>query len=273
MRRAGLIVAVMALMAGCACGTPEGGGAAMAKGPEWKLVWADEFDRNGAPDPGKWKPEAGMLRNAELQYYTGIRNANARVEGGMLVLEARKEAWDKAGYTSASLTTAGKASWTYGKFEIRAKIPSGRGMWPAIWMLGDSIGDKGWPACGELDIMENVGFDPDRIVCSAHTKAYNHVMKTQRSGTIELKNPSADFHVYALEWTAKEIIFRFDDREVYRFSNDGQGEDSWPFDHPHYLILNIAVGGGWGGQKGVDDSIFPQKMLVDYVRVYQRDKR
>jgi len=237
--------------------------------PDWKLVWSDEFDRNGAPDPGKWKPETGMLRNAELQYYTGIRNANVRVENGMLVLEARKEAWDRAGYTSASLTTSGKRSWTYGRFEIRAKIPAGRGMWPAIWMLGDSIGSIGWPACGELDIMENVGFDPDRIVCSAHTRSYNHVIGTQKSGSIKVKDPSADFHVYALEWTPQEVVFRYDGLEVYRFTNEGKGADGWPFDRPHYLVMNIAVGGGWGGQKGVDDAVFPQKMLVDYVRVYQ----
>jgi beta-glucanase (GH16 family) len=263
---AGVVLALAVLAAGCSGGVKKGGGMC------WKLVWADEFQYDGAPDQRKWKPEVGMIRNNELQIYTENRRENARVEGGMLVLEARKEPWEKAAYTSASLTTAERQSWTYGKFEIRAKIPSGRGMWPAIWMLGESIGVKGWPACGELDIMENVGFDPDRIVCSAHTKSYNHVIKTQRSGVLELKNPSADFHVYSMEWSKSEVIFRVDEREVYRFSNDGKGEDSWPFNSPHYLILNIAVGGGWGGQQGVDDSIFPQKMLVDYVRVYQREK-
>ena len=234
------------------------------------LVWADEFDRDGAPDPAKWKPEVGMIRNNELQYYTENRRENARVEGGNLVLEARHEPFEKAGYTSASLTTAGKASWLYGRVEVRAKIPAGRGLWPAIWMLGNKIGEVGWPACGEIDIMENVGFDPDQIHCTVHTKAYNHVLGTQRGKSIPVATPSADFHVYAADWTEKEIVMTFDGKEVLRFPNEGSGEDAWPFDQPHYLILNVAVGGGWGGQKGVDESVFPQRMLVDYVRVYQR---
>lgn len=265
-----MLAGVAVLAGGCAGSSHKAGKWRAMSMQEMKLVWADEFDKEGAPDPEKWKPEVGMLRNNELQYYTANRKENARVEGGMLVLEARKEPWEKAGYTSASLTTAGKASWTCGRFEIRAKIPYGRGMWPALWMLGDSINKIGWPACGEIDIMENVGYDPGHIYCTVHTKAYNHVLKTQRGGQFDIATPSADFHVYAVDWTSREIVFYFDGEVVYQFANEGKGEDTWPFDHPCYLLLNIAVGGGWGGIEGVDDSIFPQRMLVDYVRVYQR---
>ncbi len=235
-----------------------------------ELVWSDEFDRDGAPDPAKWTPEVGRVRNGEAQYYTSGRRENARVEGGHLVLEARKEAFEGAEFTSASLTTARSAGWTYGRIEVRAKIPSGRGLWPAIWMLGDAIRWDGWPACGEIDIMENVGYDHDIIHCTVHTGAYNHPMKTQKGGSVRVVKPSADFHIYAVDWTAEAMIFTFDGREVFRFTNEKTGPAAWPFDAPHYLLLNVAVGGGWGGQQGIDDAVFPQRMLVDYVRVYQR---
>lgn len=235
------------------------------------MVWSDEFDHDGPPDPAKWKPEVGMIRNGEAQDYTQDRPENARVEGGNLVIEARKESYEKAQYTSASLTTSKRMSWTYGRVEVRAKIPNGRGTWPAIWMLGDSIGKVGWPTCGEIDIMENVGYDPDHIHCTVHTAAFNWPKHTQRGKTLDYTNPSADFHIYALEWTAQKMDFYFDDQVVFSFTNDGTGVASWPFDSPQYLILNLAIGGGWGGQKGIDDTIFPCRMLVDYVRVYRRD--
>ncbi len=236
----------------------------------WELVWSDEFDRDGAPDPAKWSPEIGRVRNGEAQYYTDRRSENARVEGGCLVLEARREPFEGAAYTSASLTTARSAGWTYGHIEIRAKIPSGRGLWPAIWMLGDAIRWQGWPACGEIDIMENVGYDHDKIHATVHTGAYNHTKGTQKGGSVDVRSPSADFHIYAADWTEEAIVFTFDGREVLRFKNERTGPAAWPFDAPHYLLLNVAVGGGWGGQKGIDESVFPQRMLVDYVRVYQR---
>jgi beta-glucanase (GH16 family) len=239
--------------------------------PGWELVWADEFEGSGLPDPSRWTYETGFVRNAEKQYYTKARPENARVEGGVLVLEARREPWEEgAEYTSASVTTSQSAAWTYGRIEVRAKIPTGRGTWPAIWMLGDSIAWNGWPRCGEIDIMEHVGFDPGKIHATVHTAAYNHVKGTQKGAAFEAGNPAADFHVYAAEWTPDEIVFFYDDREIFRFRNEGTGPGTWPFDAPHYLILNVAIGGGWGGQKGIDDSIFPVRMLVDYVRVYQR---
>lgn len=237
---------------------------------DWELVWADEFNRDDAPDSNKWTVEQGMLRNNELQHYTD-RPENVRVENGCLILEARKESWENAGYTSASVTTTGKASWTYGRFEVRAKIPKGRGIWPAIWMLGDAYHKKNWPVCGEIDIMENVGFDHNRIRCSVHTTKYNHRERTERGASIDVSQPSADFHVYAAEWSPREILFTFDGREIFKFANEGTGEDAWPFDRPHALILNVAVGGDWGGLQGVDDTVFPQRMLVEYVHVYHRN--
>jgi beta-glucanase (GH16 family) len=255
---------------------------------EWKLVWSDEFDREGLPNPAKWNHEEGFVRNRELQYYTKDRKENARVEGGYLIIEARKERFPNAGfragastnrwqqsrefadYTSASLTTQGHASWTYGRIEVRAKVPSGRGTWPAIWMLGTNRGEAGWPACGEIDILEYVGHEPGVIHANVHTKGFNHARGTGRGARTKVPDAERAFHVYALEWTPKRMDFFVDDRKCFTLVNDGTGVDSWPFDAPQYLILNLAIGGSWGGQKGVDDAIFPQRLMVDYVRVYQR---
>ena len=247
---------------------------------EWELVWSDEFDQDGAPDPRKWTYEEGFVRNREAQYYTVDRRENARVEKGNLVLEARKEHYVSPGtgrggkpvtaeYTSASLTTANSASWTYGRIEVRARIPEGRGTWPAVWMLGTNMPQVGWPRCGEIDILENVGFDPNGIHTTVHTEAYNHTKGTGKGRRTERPKPSSAFHVYAIEWTKEKIDFFFDTDKLFTVENEGKGEAAWPFDKPQYLLLNFAVGGEWGGQKGIDESIFPQQFLVDYVRVYR----
>jgi beta-glucanase (GH16 family) len=236
---------------------------------EWKLVWSDEFEQPGMPDTEKWSYEVGRIRNQEKQYYTKAREENARVEDGCLVIESRKERYEGADYTSASLHTANTASWTYGRIEVRAKIPTGRGMWPAIWMLGMNIKDVGWPACGEIDIMENVGYDPHVIHANIHTKKYNHKLGTAKGAKIKFQNPFDDFHIYAVEWTEEKIDFYFDDKKYFTYENEHKGNASWPFDKPHYLILNAAIGGSWGGKEGIDDSIFPQQYLIDYVRVYK----
>jgi beta-glucanase (GH16 family) len=251
------------------------GAAPQAERPGWKLVWSDEFDKDGAPDPKKWTYEAGFVRNGELQYYTVDRRENARVEKGNLVIEGRKEEFtgtkgEKAHYTAASLTTAKSASWTYGRIEVRAKIPKGRGTWPAIWTLGTNLPTAGWPTCGEIDILETVGFDPDGIHTTIHTDAYNHQKKTQKARRTERAKPYDAFHVYALEWTKEKLDFYFDEDKIFTFENEGKGEAVWPFDKPQYLLLNFAIGGEWGGQKGVDDSVFPQQYLIDYVRVYEK---
>jgi len=236
--------------------------------PGWALVFSDEFDTPGSPDPARWNHEIGYIANDEKQYYTS-RPDNARVEGGTLVIEARRERWLGYDYTSARLNTKGRAELLYGRVEIRAKLPTGRGTWPALWMLGANIREAGWPACGEIDIMENVGFDPLKIHANIHTKAYNHVLKTNKGNTIEVADPSQNFHVYAIEWFEDHIDFFVDQTKYFTFKNEGTGNDAWPYDKEHYLILNAAYGGSWGGQKGVDDSILPQKYLIDYVRVYK----
>jgi beta-glucanase (GH16 family) len=233
------------------------------------LLWADEFAVPGAPDPAIWGYEEGLVRNHEAQFYTRDRRENARVEDGCLVIEARKEAWEKgAQYTSASLTTQGRRSIRFGRVEIRARIPAGRGMWPALWTLGTNCPQVGWPMCGEIDILENVGFDPDGLHFNIHTDAFNHVKKTGKGKRIAIADPAADFHVYAIEWTPVAITWSVDGVDHLTLADDGGGPGHWPFVADQYLILNVAVGGGWGGQKGIDETIFPQRMLVDWVRVY-----
>lgn len=249
---------------------------AAADTSDWKLVWSDEFECDGAPDPAKWSYEEGFVRNQELQFYTRDRRENARVEKGLLVIEARREdfkdphAKREAKFTSASLVTKGKAAWTCGRIEVRAKLPAARGTWPAIWMLGADIDKVGWPACGEIDILEFVGHVPDVVHANVHTRDFNHTRGNGRGHTLKVPNLTDDFHVYSLEWTPERIDIQFDGKTYFTLKNDGMGRGSWPFDQPHYLILNLAIGGSWGGQKGVDEAAFPQKLLVDYVRVYQR---
>jgi len=237
-----------------------------------KLVWSDEFDYTGLPDSTKWTYEEGFIRNNEMQYYTR-KPENARVENGNLIIEAHRDSSivgnDTLKVTSASVITKGKQEWTYGRIEVRAKFPSFLGSWPAIWMLGKNIGEIGWPACGEIDMMENVGYDPDTIHFNIHTKAYNHVIKTNKGQKVYSKSPQNDFHIYALEWTEEKLDFYLDSVKVFTFANEGKGNDVWPYDKAHYLILNLAVGGAWGGQKGVDLNALPKQFLIDYVRVYQ----
>jgi beta-glucanase (GH16 family) len=263
--------------------------AVSARADEWKLVWSDEFSESGLPNPSKWGNEVGFIRNGEKQYYTRARQENARVENGLLIIEGRKEHYTDPGsdgssansgrrrrggnsgeYTSASLTTQGKAAWTYGRVEVRAKLPKGRGTWPAIWMLGTNIHETGWPACGEIDIMEFVGFDPGVVHANIHVKKYNHAINTGKGDKIRVPDASDAFHVYALEWDRDHMDFFVDKEKYFTFSNEGSGTAAWPFDKDQYLILNLAIGGAWGGQKGIDDAIFPVQYQIDYVRVYQK---
>ena len=162
----------------------------------------------------------------------------------------------RAEYTSASLTTHGKAAWTYGRIEVRAKLPAGRGTWPAIWMLGTNIDKVGWPTCGEIDIMEFVGFDPGVVHANIHTKKYNHAINTGKGDQISIPDASKAFHVYAVEWDAEKMDFFVDQQEVFHVQERRHGAAAWPYDKDQYLILNLAIGGDWGGQKGIDDSSF-----------------
>jgi beta-glucanase (GH16 family) len=245
-------------------------------------VWADEFDRTGAPDPSRWAYDTSRNKdgwwNAEAQYYADARPENARLENGSLVIEARRERldplafpdWGGQGYTSARLITRDKATWTYGFFEIRARLPCGVGSWPAIWMLS-APPLEAWPDDGEIDIMEHVGHDKGAVYGTVHTGAYNHAIGTHRSVAVHLPDACDAFHRYQLTWTEDAVTIGVDDFNYYRLANDGRGDRStWPFDGPFYLLLNLAVGGSWGGAAGIDDTIFPVRMEVDYVRVHQR---
>ena len=235
-----------------------------------KLVWSDEFNYKGLPDSGKWGYDVGGdgWGNHELQYYTSKKLSNARVENGYLVIEAKKEPIGKNAYSSARLVTRGKYDFTYGHIDVRARLPRGVGTWPAIWMLGSATPLK-WPDDGEIDIMEHVGYNQGVIHASAHTRKYFHSIGTQKTATASLPDCSEAFHVYSLEWDTESITMLIDNKPYFNFKNEHSGKEAWPFDKPFHLLLNIAVGGDWGGQKGVDERIFPQKMEIDYVRVYQ----
>lgn len=238
----------------------------------WRLVWSDDFNYTGLPDITKWNYDVGGhgWGNHELQYYTKDDTTTAVVYDGSLHIRAVKNTIiDTNKFFSARLLTKGRQTFHYGKIEVRAKLPKGRGLWPAIWMLGNNIDTAGWPACGETDIMEHVGFMPDSVFGSIHTTAFNHMIHTQRTKGLFIADPYTAFHTYAVDWTAEKISFFVDDKPYLEFSNTHNGNDEWPFDKPMFIILNLAVGGDWGGQQGVDDSIFPAEMQVDYVRVYQ----
>jgi beta-glucanase (GH16 family) len=257
----------------------------LAAEEKWKLVWSDEFDYTGLPDPRRWTNEVGFIRNRELQYYTADREKNARVENGRLIIEAHQERLPNPGhnpgstdwrrvefaeYTAASLTTQGLGEWRCGRVEVRAKLPQGRGVWPAIWMLGANRSQVGWPRCGEIDIMEYVGFNPHVIHANIHTGKYNHVRGTGKGNQIRVEAPYDRFHIYAVEWHPDRLDFFVDEKKYFTYSREPDaGEDAWPFDQPFYLILNLAIGGAWGGQQGIDEKIFPQRFEIDYVRVFQ----
>ncbi len=236
-------------------------------------IWSDEFDYTGLPDPQKWGYDTGGsgFGNEEEQYYTRDRLDNARVEDGKLIIEARKETYESREYTSAKLQTLHQADWQYGRFEIRAKLPTGRGVWPAIWMLPTQSIYGQWPASGEIDIMELVGYEPNKVHFTIHTEAYNHKINTQIGSSVNLDKPYDNFYTYALEWTADSLRFYVDDELHFSFLREKDGDHTvWPYKHPFYLIMNIAIGGTWGGSKGIDNNIFPQRMEVDYVRVYKK---
>jgi beta-glucanase (GH16 family) len=237
---------------------------------KWKLIWSDEFGYDGLPDSTKWNYDVGGhgWGNNELQFYTKQRLENAKVEKGYLIIEARKEQWEGKNYTSARLITKGKADWQYGKIEVRARLPKGLGTWPAIWMLGSTTPLR-WPDDGEIDIMEHVGYDQGRVHGSVHCKKYYHSIGTQKTAQVMVEDCSEKFHVYGVEWNKDSVKVSVDEKTFFRFGNERSGYDAWPFDNKMHLLLNIAVGGNWGGQKGVDENIWPQKMEIDYVRVYQ----
>ena len=229
-------------------------------------IFADEFNYSGPPDSSKWGYDtgAGGWGNNEHQYYTS-RAENVTVEDGVLKITARKENHEGAAYTSTRLKTQNKFNFKYGKVEVRAKLPEGGGTWPAIWMLGSNITEVGWPACGEIDIIEHVGNDPGRILSAVHTpSSYGNTVNT---GTKMVSDATTQFHVYGLEWTPEKLEFSIDGDVFYTYRPSTRNNSTWPFDSNQFIILNIAVGGNLGGE--IDPNFISGTMEIDYVRVHQ----
>lgn len=247
------------------------------EGEEWELVWSDEFDGEGLPDTSKWSYNVGNWGwgNNELQYYTAGREENARLSNGNLIIEARKND-DGKPWTSARLTTQGKVAFQYGKIEFRAKVPVGRGTWAAGWMLGDEYKDElSWPYCGEIDILECVGYEIDDATgkginhATCHTRAYYFKQNNQIGSEIEMDSMNSVYHTYGVEWYPNVIYGYVDGKRYYTYDKTAD-ELEWPFHKAQNIILNLAVGGGWGGAKGVDESYSNHQFIIDYVRVYQK---
>ncbi len=232
---------------------------------ERELFWADEFEGSGL-DMEKWNfelgdgcPELCGWGNNESQIYT---DTNHRLENGHLIITARLE---NGRYTSTRITTKDKLEFQYGRVEARIKLPTGLGTWSAFWMLGSNIDEVGWPLCGEIDIMESVGNEPGVLHTSLHTQAsHGNTINTAKTTHPDLQE---DYHLYACEWSSEAIRFYLDDQLVYAFAPEEKIVKTWPFDQPFYLLLNLAIGGNFNQGK-IDDSIFPQEYVVDYVRVY-----
>lgn len=250
---------------------------------KYELVWQDDFDYNGKPDPEKWNFEKGFVRNLEKQYYTS-RRKNAIVQNGKLFLIARKEKYRNrnfqadsgnwryntrySDYTSASVNTQKKFEFQYGRVDVRAQLPEGKGVWPAIWMLGADFDEVSWPNAGEIDIMEHVGKAPDEIHSTVHFPWDNYSGYDSHGAMKKIDNAAGEFHIYSMEWNEEKIDFLIDNEVFHSFQVSEAGEENNPFRKPFYLILNLALGGNWAGE--VDPDIFPQHFVIDYIRVFKR---
>ncbi|MHC1778379.1 MAG: glycoside hydrolase family 16 protein [Lentimicrobium sp.] len=236
----------------------------------YHLIWSDEFDYTGAPAPEYWDYDLGDhgWGNNELQNYTNS-GENSIVQDGKLIIKALKQ---DGLWTSARLVTKNKVDFLYGRIVIRAKLPSGRGTWPAIWMMPTDREYGGWPSCGEIDIMEHVGYDPGNVHATVHTGAYNGSLGTQVGNIILVPDYGTTFHTYGMEWNEDKLDFYLDDKKYFTFNNDKTGNfATWPFDKRFHLILNIAVGGNWGGSKGIEPGLTEAIMEIDYIRLYSID--
>jgi beta-glucanase (GH16 family) len=275
------ILGLLALLAAPACKDDDTGSASIPPpvtvtpvDKNWTFettpTFVDEFNYTGAPNSAMWGYDTGGSGwgNNELQYYTNDIK-NAYVSNGVLTIAALKENKENREYTSARLVSRNKGDFLYGRIEVKAKLPTGKGTWPAIWMLPTDWLYGDWPKSGEIDIMEHVGYDQDNIVVSVHTESYNHAKKTQKSGTKKVAGVSNEFHVYRVDWTPYAVRGYVDDQRVLEFVNDGKGYASWPFDKKFHILLNVAFGGDWGGAMGIDASVLPQKMEIDYVKVFK----
>ena len=243
------------------------------KSDNWKFEsepeWSDEFNNNGELDSNKWSFEVGGDKwgNNELQYYTNGKNVV--IEDGVLKIIAREEQNGKRKYTSARIVTKNNADWKYGRVEVKAKMPHGRGTWPAIWMLPAHDYYGSGVNSGEIDILEYVGYEPDKIHFSVHTKKYNSELGNAKTKEIIVNNAEDSFHIYRMDWTPYGIRGYVDGKMYFEYTNNAKGYEYWPFDKRFFLILNLAVGGDWGGLYGVDNKIFPAIMEVNYVRVFK----
>jgi beta-glucanase (GH16 family) len=232
------------------------------------VAWGDEFSTDGAPDPTKWTYDTGGSGwgNHELEYYTNTTN-NASITNGILSITAKKESMGGMNYTSSRMVSKTPSDMLYGRIEVKAKLPSGKGTWPAIWMLPNDYAYGNWPNSGEVDIMEMVGYDPNNVHFSIHDQT--NFGSNSKSGTMMIPTASTAFHLYRADWTPDGIKGYYDDVLVYSFKNDGAGSATWPFDKPFHILLNLAIGGDWGGAQGVDDTIFPTTMQVEYVHYFK----
>jgi len=237
---------------------------------ESSATWADEFDYTGLPEASKWDYDLGGSGwgNNEKQLYTNSLS-NVSVGDGKLTITAKKESMNGMAYTSTRLVTRNKMDVLYGRFEIKAKLPTGRGTWPAIWMLPTDRSYGEWPKSGEIDIMEHVGYDQNNVHFSTHTEAYYFRINTQKTSSKLIPDASTAFHLYRVDWTPYAVRGYFDNVLVFEFVNEGKGYKVWPFDKRFHLLLNLAVGGDWGGAQGIDDNIFPQKFEIDYVKYFK----
>lgn len=239
------------------------------------LVWEEDFDYTGLPHDKDWSYEVGGhgWGNSELQYYTEADKDNVYVKDGKLVITARKEKYEGKDYTSTRLISKGKRDFLYGRIEVTAKLPSGVGTWPAIWMMPTDSKYGEWPKSGEIDIMEHVGYEEGLVHGTVHSEKYYWVKSNQKGNQIEVPDATKEFHTYSLEWTPNIIKMYKDDILYFIYENEKEGKESWPFDQKFFLILNIAVGGAWGGQQGIDDTIFPQNLEIDKIRVYELNNK
>ena len=242
---------------------------------DWQLVWSDEFNDPNI-DMSKWDYDVGTgdwgWGNNEAQYYT-YSSYNSFIEDGKLIIKAMLQNYGGANYTSARMVTKNHGDWTYGRFVVRAKMPAGLGTWPAIWMLPTDWVYGGWPYSGEIDIMEAVGFDHGTIHANAHCEIYNWWNGIPPTGgDLFVNDFNTEFHDYIIEWDENSIKWYVDDIQYHTYMNINQGSAYWPFDQDFHLLLNIAIGGTWGGQQGIDNSIFPVQMEVEYVRVYEHNE-
>jgi len=237
----------------------------------FQLVWADEFNYSGLPDPNYWTYEKGYVRNNEAQYYVRERLENSKVEDGKLVITALNDNYKGHPITSASVITKGKLDFLNGKIEVRAKMPVGAGAWPAIWTLGINRDTVGWPFCGEIDILEWLGYAPQYILGSLYTAGSfgQPVSKVTRYMPQDYATLSSQYHVYSIEWDNSRIKYFFDNINYATYLSSEMTAKEWkPFTKPHYLLLNLALGGTAG--RRIDYSKFPFTYKIDYVRYYKK---